>query len=187
MKRSLIAIILIISIIFISIGSLAGSYNSLVGLDEEVNNKWAQVENQLKRRADIVPNLVNTVKGYASHEEEVFLGVAKARSGILEANTPEEYAMAEDELNKSMQNLNIVIEKYPELKANENFIRLQDELAGTENRLAVSRMDYNEIVKKFNSKVRRFPTNMIANMFGFGQKEYFEISPEDAETPEVEF
>ena len=110
------------------------------------------------------------VKGFASHEEEVFLGVAKARSGILEANTPEEYARANDELNRSMQGLNVVIEKYPELKANENFIRLQDELAGTENRLAVARMDYNEIVKEFNSKVRRFPTNIMANMFGFDQK-----------------
>ncbi len=187
MKKSLIAIILIIGIILISISSIVGSYNSLVELDEEVDNKWAQVENQLKRRADSIPNLVNTVKGFASHEEEVFLGVAKARSGILESNTPEEYARANNELNRSMQSLNVVIERYPELKANENFIRLQDELAGTENRLAVARMDYNEIVKEFNSKVRRFPTNIMANMFGFSQKEYFEISSEDAETPKVEF
>lgn len=187
MKKSLIAIILIIGVILVSIGSVVGGYNSLVGLDEEVDNKWAQVENQLKRRTDLIPNIVNTVKGFAAHEEEVFLGVAKARSGVLEANTPEEYARANDELNKSMQGLNIVIERYPELKANENFIRLQDELAGTENRLAVARMDYNEIVKEFNSRVRRFPTNIMANMFGFNQKEYFEISPEDAETPKVEF
>lgn len=186
MKKSQV-VILTIGIILVLISIFAGSYNGLVRLDEEVSSKWAQVENQLKRRADLIPNLVNTVKGYANHEENAFLGIAKARSGILEANTPKEYAKAYDELSKSMQSLNIVVEKYPELKANENFIKLQDELAGTENRLTVSRMDYNEVVKKFNSKVRKFPTNIIANMFGFTQREYFEISPEDTKVPEVKF
>lgn len=187
MKKSVIVLIAIISIVLIFIGNLAGSYNNLVRLDEEVNAMWAQVENQLKRRADLIPNLVNTVKGYASHEEEVFVGISKARSGILEATTPEEYAKAYNELNKSLQGLNVVIERYPELKANTNFTQLQDELAGTENRLAVARMDYNEAVKTFNSKIRRFPTNIIANMFGFEQRQYFEITEEDEQTPEVKF
>lgn len=187
MEKSVIVLIAIISIVLIFIGNLAGSYNNLVRLDEEVNAMWAQVENQLKRRADLIPNLVNTVKGYASHEEEVFVGISKARSGILEATTPEEYAKAYNELNKSLQGLNVVIERYPELKANTNFTQLQDELAGTENRLAVARMDYNEAVKTFNSKIRRFPTNIIANMFGFEQRQYFEITEEDEQTPEVKF
>jgi len=183
-NKSIVIFIIIVAMLVLSV---VGKYNTLVSLDETVSSKWAQVENQLKRRADLVPNLVNTIKGYASHEEEVFINVTKARSGLLDAETPSEYSKANAELNKAMTQLNVVVENYPEIKANENFLKLQDELAGTENRLAVARMDYNEEVKRFNSKTRRFPTNIIANMFGFEKKVYFEINEEDAKVPEVNF
>lgn len=183
MKKSYVFIGLIILLALI----LMSSYNNLVRLDENVNGKWAQVENQLKRRADLIPNLVETVKGYAKHEEDVFTKVTQARSGILNASTPEEYAKANSELDKALSQINVVVERYPELKANQNFTDLQYELAGTENRLAVARMDYNEVVRKYNSKVRRFPTNILASMFGFEQREYFEIDEKDAEVPEVKF
>lgn len=183
MKKSYVFIGLIILLALI----LMSSYNNLVRLDENVNGKWAQVENQLKRRADLIPNLVETVKGYAKHEEDVFTKVTQARSGILNASTPEEYAKANSELDKALSQINMVVERYPELKANQNFTDLQYELAGTENRLAVARMDYNEVVREYNSKVRRFPTNILADMFGFEQREYFEIDEKDAEVPEVKF
>ncbi len=183
MKKSYVFIGLIILLALI----LMSSYNNLVRLDENVNGKWAQVENQLKRRADLIPNLVETVKGYAKHEEDVFTKVTQARSGILNASTPEEYAKANSELDKALSQINVVVERYPELKANQNFTDLQYELAGTENRLAVARMDYNEVVREYNSKVRRFPTNILADMFGFEQREYFEIDEKDAEVPEVKF
>ncbi len=183
MKKSYVFIGLIIILILMFVGS----YNSLVRLDESVDNEWAQVENQLKRRADLIPNLVNTVKGYAEHEKEVLVGVTEARNKIMEATTPEEYAKANTELDNALSQVNMVVERYPELKANENFSELQYELAGTENRLAVARMDYNKIVKKYNSKVRRFPTNIVANMFGFDKHEYFKIDEKDVELPNVEF
>ncbi len=181
-------ILAVILVIVIGFGAIfAGSYNNLVKLDEETNAKWAQVENQLKRRADLIPNLVSTVKGYAAHEENVLLGVTQARSKLETARTPGEYAAADAQLTTALDRLNVVVEAYPELKANENFIRFQDELAGTENRIAVSRMDYNESAKVLNNKVRSFPTNIIAGMFGFAQREYFEISEQDKDVPQVNF
>jgi len=183
MKKSYIIISLIVILILI----IVGSYNSLIRLDEGVNSKWAQVENQLKRRADLIPNLVNTVKGYANHEKEVLVNVIEARNKLVKANTPKEYAKANSELDKALSQINVVVERYPELKANKNFSELQYELAGTENRLSVARMDYNDIVKKYNSKVRKFPSNIIANMFGFNEHEYFEIDEKDTELPEVKF
>jgi len=187
MKKGLIALLVVVAIILLGVFSLAGSYNNLVKLDEDTNAKWAQVENQLKRRADLIPNLVNTVKGFAEQEQEVLIGVTEARSRLETASGPGEYAQADAQLTSALERLNVVVESYPELKSNENFIRLQDELAGTENRIAVSRMDYNNSAQAYNSKVRRFPTNIIAGMFGFDQKEYFEISDEDKEVPEVNF
>ncbi|KNF09537.1 LemA family protein [Gottschalkia purinilytica] len=187
MKKGTLSLIIILGLIAVLGFTLVGSYNNLVKLDEETNAKWAQVENQLKRRADLIPNLVNTVKGFAKQEQDVLVGVTKARSGIVEAKNPQEYARANEQLNTALSKLNVVVEKYPELKSNENFIRLQDELAGTENRLAVSRMDYNESAKIFNGKVRRFPTNIFAGMFGFEKKQYFEINQEDKKLPEVKF
>ncbi|SDZ06820.1 LemA protein [Proteiniborus ethanoligenes] len=187
MKKGLMVLVIVLAIIIAFGFSIAGSYNGLVRLDEEVNAKWAQVENQLKRRADLIPNLVSTVKGFAAQEENVLLGVTEARSRLETARTPGEFAQADAQLTTALDRLNVVVESYPDLKSNENFIRLQDELAGTENRIAVSRMDYNESAKTFNSKVRSFPTNIMAGIFRFEQKEYFEINEQDKEVPKVEF
>lgn len=180
MKKFLVPIIIIVVII----GMLGVSYNSLASMEENVAGAWAQVENQLQRRADLIPNLVETVKGYASHEERVLTQITEARSRFASANTPGEYEEAERQL---AQAINVVVENYPELKANQNFIEFQSELSGTENRLATERMRYNEAVQSYNTKIRRFPTNIIASMFNFNQKSYFEIKPEDAETPKVNF
>lgn len=190
MKKLSTPLIVIISILVILVligGAFAGSYNNLVRLDEETNSQWAQIENQLKRRSDLIPNLVNTVKGFAQQEKDVLIGVTEARSGIEKANTPRELAQANDQLTSALSKLNVVVERYPQLKSDKNFIRLQDELAGTENRIAVARKDYNDSAKTFNSRVRRFPTNIVAGMFGFDQKEYFEVQEKDKETPNVEF
>lgn len=176
-----IGIIVVIAIIF------ATTYNSLASLDEGVDGAWAQVENQLQRRADLIPNLVNTVKGYASHEEQVLTDITNARAGIANANTPEEYAEANEQMDAALNNLNIVVENYPDLKANQNFLELQVQLEGTENRISTERMRYNESVREFNTRIRRFPTNIIAGMFNYDAREYFEIDPEDAEVPEVNF
>lgn len=187
MKGKTGIVIVVIIIIIAIIGPLFGSYNNLVTLEEDVDSSWAQVENQLKRRADLIPNLVNTVSGYASHEEEVLTQITEARSGYTNANTPEEYAEAEQQFNSAMRSLNIVVENYPDLKANQNFLELQAELSGTENRISTERMRYNDSVRSFNTTIRRFPTNIVAGVFNFEQRQYFEINAEDAEVPEVNF
>lgn len=187
MKKVLIFIIVIVGVLLLAAISTIGTYNKLVQTDENVDAQWAQVENQLKRRADLIPNLVNTVKGFASQEKEVLIGVTEARSKLETAATPEQAAQANAQLSNALSRLNVVVERYPELKSNENFIRLQDELAGTENRIAVARRDYNESAKLFNSQIRKFPTNILASMFGFEQKEYFQVSEEDQRVPEVNF
>ncbi len=187
MKKGLMVLAIILVVVIAFGSTIASSYNGLVRLDEETNAKWAQIENQLQRRADLIPNLVNTVKGFAAQEQNVLLGVTEARSKLETARTPREYAEADAQLTTALSRLNVVVEAYPDIKSNENFIRLQDELAGTENRIAVARMDYNEAAKLFNSRVRRFPTNIVAGMFGFGQKEYFEVSDQAKEVPKVNF
>lgn len=179
--------LIILAVIIIAAVALGGKYNNLVESEERVISQWAQVENQLKRRADLIPNLVNTVKGYAEHEEEVLTQITEARSSFNNANTPGEYAEANAEFERAVSNLYVVVENYPDLKANKNFSDFQYELSGTENRLATERMRYNEVVQEFNTSVKRFPTNIIAGLFGFEVKEYFEINEEDAEVPEVNF
>lgn len=176
-----IAIVVIIAIFF------GGQWNKLVKIDEDVNASWAQVQNQVKRRADLIPNLVETVKGYSSHEKETFEEITKARAGISEANSPKELAEANDELTQALGRLNVVVENYPELKANQNFLDLQAQLEGTENRIATERMRYNETVQTYNQYVRRFPTNFIARIMGFQAREYFEVPEKDQQTPEVKF
>ncbi|MBW1799047.1 MAG: LemA family protein, partial [Deltaproteobacteria bacterium] len=146
-----------------------------------------QVENQLQRRYDLIPNYVETVKGYAAHEKEVFIKVTEARSRVAGATSIGDKIGANNQLSSALARLLVVVERYPELKANTNFIRLQDELAGTENRIAVERRRYNEAVKVFNIKVRRFPTNMIAGMFGFEKAAFFEVPKERQEVPKVKF
>lgn len=158
-------------------------YNGLVTKREDVNDKWAQVQNVLQRRADLIPNLVNTVKGYAAHEKEIFEHIADARAQLAGAKTPAAASAASSALDSALSRLMVVVENYPQLKANENFVRLQDELAGTENRIATERMRYNDAVKEFNQSIKTFPNSL----FGFGDKEYFQADAKAQTVPEVKF
>ncbi|MFH1489996.1 MAG: LemA family protein [Pseudomonadota bacterium] len=186
-KTLLIIVVVLVLIIGIPLLYLKGTYNSLVTMDENVKGAWAQVENQLQRRYDLIPNYVETVKGYAAHEKEVFVKVTEARSRVAGAQNISDKISANNSLSSALSRLLVVVERYPELKANTNFIRLQDELAGTENRIAVERRRYNETVKAFNIKVRSFPTNLIAGMFGFEKAAFFEVPKERQEAPKVKF
>ena len=163
--------------------------NGLIAKDETVNEAWAQVEAQLQRRVDLIPNLVNTVKGYAKHEKEVFADVSNARSRLLAAKTPSEKADADSMLKSSLGRLLAIAENYPELKANQSFIRLQDELAGTENRIAVARSRYNSRVKEFNAAIRKFPGSMFASSLDLKKRDYFQATPQakSAVPPKVQF
>jgi LemA protein len=154
----------------------------------DIDGKWAQVDNDMKRRADLIPNLVETVKGYAKQEQTVIDDVAKARSALLGANTKQDEIQANGQLNGALGRLLVLQENYPDLKSNENFLRLQDELAGTENRIAVSRRDYNEAIKKYNTDVDLFPKNIAASMFGFHRDDaYFKTTDEEKKVPTVKF
>ncbi len=187
LKIFLIVLAVVVVIIFLLFSSIKGTYNSLVTMDENVNEAWSQVENVLQRRYDLIPNLVETVKGYASHEREVLTEVTKARASVGQANTRSEQIESNNQLSSALSRLLVVVERYPDLKANQNFIRLQDELAGTENRIAVERRRYNEQVRNYNQKVRQFPTNIIAGMFGFEKRPYFEAPDAAQEAPKVDF
>ncbi len=191
MKRGTIILLIIIGLLLIGALSVysfvKGTYNALVTADEGVKAAWAQVENQLQRRYDLIPNLVQTVKGYAAHEKEVFLKVTEARAKVGGAGSIGERVKAENELSAALSRLLLVVENYPDLKANQNFIRLQDELAGTENRIAVERRRYNEAVRAYNVMIRTFPRNIIANLFGFEKAEFFEAPEESKAAPKVEF
>lgn len=184
MKKMLVPIIIAVVVLLVFVG---GGYNNLVSLDEDVDSSWAQVENVLKRRADLIPNLINTVKGFADQEEKVLTQITEARSKISSANSPEEYAEADAQLTSGLNSLNVVVESYPKLKSNQNFLELQAELASTENKISTERMRYNDKVAVYNKKVKRFPTKIYASMLGFGEREYFKINEADAEVPEVEF
>ncbi|MCK9274673.1 MAG: LemA family protein [Syntrophales bacterium] len=187
-KRNFIIVIAILVILIVSFYSfLKGSYNSFVSMDESVKASWAQVENQLQRRYDLIPNLVETVKGFAAQEKEVFIGVTEARSKVGTAASIPQKIEANKELTGALSRLMVVMERYPEIKSNQNFLRLQDELAGTENRIAVERRRYNETVKDYNVKIRIFPSNILAGLFGFEKATFFEI-PEAAKiVPKVSF
>lgn len=187
LKTVLIIVGILIVIILVPLLYLKGTYNTLVTMDEGVKAAWAQVENQLQRRYDLIPNYVETVKGYAAHEKEVFLKVTEARSKVAGAKSINDKIQANNQLSSALSRLLVVVERYPDLKANTNFIRLQDELAGTENRIAVERRRFNETVRIFNTKIRRFPTNMIAGMFGFEKAAFFEVPKERQEAPKVKF
>lgn len=186
--KKLLGPIGIIVIIFIVIALLfIPKYNSLVTAEENVDSKWAQVENQLQRRYDLIPNLVDSVKGYANHEQEVIANITEARAQMGSASSPEEQAVANDALTGALSRLLVVVENYPNLKADANFRQLMDELAGTENRLAVAREDYNNEVQQFNKHVKRFPGNLMAGMFGFEQKEYFKATAGADKAPSIDF
>ncbi|MCM3727247.1 LemA family protein [Neobacillus cucumis] len=176
-----VAVIVIFGLMFMS------SYNSFVNLEEDVNQSHAQIENQLQRRLDLIPNLVNTVKGYAAHEKDVIASISDARAKLAGAKTPEEEATANDQLSGALSRLLVVVENYPNLKADQQFTQLMDELSGTENRIAVARKDYNEQVAEFNKKVKRFPGSIIVGIGGFDEKEYFKADPQAQEAPKVDF
>ena len=186
-KKSLFIIGGILLVVVILIGSLISKYNSLVTLDEEVTNKYATIDVQLQRRADLIPNLISTVKGYMAHEQEVIDSITEARANLKSASGVKETAEANEQLTTALNNLLVVVENYPTLKADTQFTALQDELAGTENRISVARKDYNDAVKQFNSTIKKFPNNLFANMLGFEVKEYFEASENANEVPNVSF
>ncbi|GHV85210.1 LemA family protein [Spirochaetia bacterium] len=161
--------------------------NELIALDEEINTTWSEIDNQLQRRSDLIPNFVNTVKGYAAHEEKVFTDIADARSRLAGAQTVEEKAEGYNSMQSALSRLLVVVEQYPDLKASANFIALQDELAGTENRLAVARKRYNDSVRIFNTKIRSFPGSLFAGNLGFSPRSYFEIDGSARQLPQVSF
>ena len=186
-KTALIILGVILVFVFALYSFVKGTYNSLVMLDEGVKAAWAQVENQLQRRYDLIPNYVETVKGFAKQEKDVFIKVTEARSRVGGATTVPDKIQANNELSSVLSRLLVVVERYPELKSDQNFLRLQDELAGTENRIAVERRRYNETVKTYNIKVRSFPTNILAGMFGFEKATFFEVPEAAQAVPKVEF
>lgn len=190
-KGKLLSILVVIGIIVvlgvIVSGWYVGTRNTLITLEESIDASWAEIDNQLKRRSDLIPNLVATVKGFATQEREVFIQIAEARSKLAGASTVGETAQGYNQLQSALSRLLVIVERYPELKSNQNFIRLQDELAGTENRIAVARKRYNDSVRVFNTKIRRFPSSVVANMMGLEKREYFEIEEGAREVPEVDF
>jgi LemA protein len=182
---------LVIGILLVLALGIAGyvktTYNGLVAQQEQIRTAWAQVENQLQRRYDLIPNLVETVKGYAKQETTIFNHIADARARIGAAQTVSEKIAANNQLTGALSRLLVVVERYPELKSSENFRALQDELAGTENRIAVERMRYNDVVRAYNIRVRQFPSNLIAGMFNFETSPLFEAPKEAQQAPQVKF
>ncbi len=178
---------IIIAIVVLVVLAVIAIYNGLVGSRNRVDNAWSQVDVQLKRRYDLIPNLVETVKGYASHEQQTFQQVTEARAAAQSAQGPADQAQAENFLTSALRQLFAVAEAYPELRASENFQGLQTELSETENRIAVSRQIYNDTVLTFNNKVQQVPTNIVASIFGFGAREFFEAGETADEAPAVEF
>ncbi len=200
-KIALVILGVILLLALIIGGSIAGSYNGLVGKKQTVDAKWSEVENQMQRRADLIPNLVGTVKGYAKQEETIFVKIAEARSHLLStlsnpSSTPEDKMAADGKLNQAMRDGGLlgsggrflqIAENYPNLKSDQGFLKLQDELAGTENRLAVSRKYYNESAQDYNTTRSRFPTVLIAGMLGFQEKPYFKADEGAKTAPKVDF
>jgi LemA protein len=197
-KKAVIIIVVIAAVVLLLVQCGAGTYNKMVTMDEEVTSQWAEVQNQYQRRYDLIPNLVATVKGYASHESDVYTQVAEARSkagGVVNVDEkiltdPQAFAryqQVQDQLGSSLQRLLMITENYPELKADQNFLALQDQLEGTENRITVARNRFNDSAKNYNSYIRTFPNNFIANMSNFEKKQYFTASTEAQAAPKVQF
>ena len=195
MKKNKGLIITIVVIVLVALWGIS-SYNGLVGMDENVSNKWANVETQYQRRSDLIPNLVNTVKGYAKHESQTLEAVMAARSQATQVKidpsncTPQQlaaYQKAQGDVTTALGKLLAITENYPDLKANQNFLELQSQLEGTENSINVARKDFNDSAKKYNTSLRRFPRNIIASMFGFEKRNYFEAEAGAEKAPKVEF
>ena len=188
MKIALIGLAVIVLIALMIGGSLMGARNELVTEREAVTGAWAQVDVALERRADLIPNLVETVKGFAKQEQAVIDSVTSARAALGGAKTPADKIAANTQLDGALSRLLVVVENYPNLKSNENFLRLQDEIAGTENRIAVERRNYNEVVQKYNTDIALFPKNIAASMFGFQRNDaYFKAEGAEREVPKVKF
>lgn len=201
MKTKWIILIAVLGFIFIIIPAIiifwgTSGYNSIIEKNEAVKSQWAQVENVYQRRADLIPNLVNTVKGYAEHEKSTFTAVVEARAkatqtkidaNYLDAAAIQKFQAAQEGLSSALSKLMVVVEKYPDLKANQNFLELQAQLEGTENRISVERMKFNETAQAYNTYIQKFPKNIIANMFGFSQKDYFKAQEGTEKAPEVKF
>lgn len=196
MKKGTIITIVVIALVLIIFFWVKGIYNGMVTADEQVNTAWSQVENVYQRRADLIPNLVATVKGYAEHEQQTLQGVVDARAKAtritvnpddLTAESLQRFQQAQGELGSALGKLLMIQENYPDLKANENFIALQQQLEGSENRIAVERQKFNEASRRYNTMIRKFPANIFAGMFGFGQKPYFEADEGSESVPVVEF
>ncbi len=181
-------LLVFIGLVLVILAWVAGAYNGLVRLRNQLENAWAQIDVQLKRRHDLIPNLVETVKGYATHERETFEKVTQARNMAVSAKSVGDRAEAENVLTGALKSLFAVAEAYPELKANQEFMRLQEELSSTENKVAFSRQFYNDSVMTYNTSIEVFPTNFIATMFNFGRREFFEVKAEDERAaPQVKF
>lgn len=196
MKKSWIIIGAVVIVLIVLYRITIGAYNTIINKDEAVNEAWANVQTQYQRRADLVPNLVNTVKGYAAHEKEVFMEVTEARSKVgsfqidpakLDEASIKKFQELQNGLSSAIARLLAVAERYPDLKANQNFLELQSQLEGTENRIAYARDKFNEAARNYNQYIRRFPNNIIAGMFGFTPKAYFEAQQGTDKAPEVKF
>jgi len=187
--KQILAVVLVLVLIALAIGGMyVGRKNQMVTLDEQVKSNWAQVDVVLQRRADLIPNLVETVKGFAAHEEQVFGDIAKARSALVGAKTPSDKIAANGQLDSALSRLLVVVENYPQLKSNENFLRLQDELAGTENRIAVERKRYNDSIQAYNTYIGLFPNSLFAGWAGFKRNEaYFQAFEGSRSAPKVQF
>ncbi len=185
---SVIALIIVAAILVLLIIFVIGIYNALIRLRNQVDNAWSQIDVQLKRRHDLIPNLVETAKGYMKHERGTFEAITKARSQAMGAKTVSEASKAEGALGEALSKFMLVVENYPDLKANQNFLAVQEELTGTENKISFARQSYNDQVLFFNNKIQMFPSNIIANMFSFTKRDFFEIEVEaEREVPKVSF
>ena len=196
MKKGTIILLVVVAVIVLLGGCSVSAYNKMVVMDENVGKAWANVETQYQRRADLIPNLVNTVKGYAAHEQETLEGVIAARSRATQVTvkaddlTPEkmqQFQEAQGEVSAALGRLLLLTENYPDLKANQNFLELQAQLEGTENRISVERRNFNEASKSYNAYIRKFPNNILSGMFGFDKKAYFEAAEGTETAPEVQF
>nr|WP_072537517.1 LemA family protein [Anaerococcus mediterraneensis] len=180
-------ILAIIAVIVIALIMIVPTYNRLATSRENVNKSYAQVQNVVQRRADLIPNLVNTVKGYTDHESDTLKEVTNARAGVKNAKNPTDLAQANEQLTRAIGDINVAVEAYPDLKADSQFVQLMDELAGSENRISTERKNYNEAVQSYNTDIKKFPTNIIAKFTGYKEAEYFQASESAQEAPTVDF
>src|SRR3989442_10402547 len=183
----MVVVCIAIAIVVLLVLFVVAAYNGLVRLRNRIDESWAQIDVQLKRRHDLIPNLVETVKGYAAHERGTFEAVTNARANAINASGPAQQAQAENVLSGALKSLFAVAEAYPDLKANQNFLTLQEELTTTEDRIAYARQFYNDSVLSYNTQIQKFPTVLLAGMFHFEKREFFDAAPEDTETPQVQF